>query len=105
MATFVLKAAQRYQAQPRRRWRRRLERDVGQPTSLVHNNTAYNVSKGNPNNPEIFKPVLFLLNETKDDRVILDQQITDDQIAVFVLDDQFLLEEIEHIDASHALGR
>ena len=39
-----------------------------------------------------------LIDELDDDRVILDQQVTDDQVAILSLGDKFLLEAIQDIN-------
>ncbi|MCZ6671751.1 MAG: hypothetical protein O7C75_02315, partial [Verrucomicrobia bacterium] len=42
-----------------------------------------------------------LVRETDEDRVVLDQQVANDQVAVLGFKNHFLLETIEHVNACH----
>ena len=44
------------------------------------------------------------INQPQDDRIILDQEVADDQVPVLVLDDELLLEAVEHVHTYHDLG-
>ena len=46
-----------------------------------------------------------LITQPQDDRVVLDQEVADNYVPVLLLDDEFLLEAVEHIDPHHFWGR
>jgi len=46
----------------------------------------------------------LFIDQPQDDRIVFDQKVTDDQVAVLHLDDQFLLEAMKHINPDHSLG-
>ena len=43
-------------------------------------------------------------NQTQDDRVMLYQEVTDNQIPILVLNDQFFLKTMQYVHPDHALG-
>src|SRR3970040_179157 len=51
-----------------------------------------------------YQHVQPLIDQAQDDRIILDQEVTDDQVPVLHLENQFLLEAVEHVNADHFLG-
>jgi len=48
--------------------------------------------------------MVLLIGQAQDDWVVLDQQVTDDQVPVLCLRDQFLLEAIQDVNPYHFLG-
>src|SRR3990172_3192839 len=51
-----------------------------------------------------YQHVQPLIDQAQDDRIVLDQEVADDQIPVLDLEDEFLLEAVEHVNADHFLG-
>src|SRR3989304_1824984 len=51
-----------------------------------------------------YQHVQPLIDQAQDDRVILDQEDADDQVPILHLEDEFLLEAVEHVNADDFLG-